>query len=149
MTSRDQFRSGLERRIAAQLQRLGVGFDYEPFQIPYIQPEKQRRYLLDFVLPNGIVIEAKGRWETADRQKFIMIRDTWPDLDLRFVFSRSATTISKTSKTTYGDYCESKGWLYADKEIPLSWIQEPPNEKSIATIRETLTAPINAKRRKK
>jgi hypothetical protein len=146
VAGRDQFRSGLERRIAGQLQRARVAYDYEPFKVPFTQPAKQRLYLIDFILPNGIIIEAKGRWETSDRQKFVMIKDSWPDLDIRFVFSRSASTISKTSKTTYADYCESHGWLYADGEIPFEWINAPRNEKSIAAIRQILRAPINRKR---
>jgi hypothetical protein len=147
VAGRDQFRSGLERRIAGNLQRVGAKYDYEAFKVPYTQPVKQRLYLIDFILPNGIIIEAKGRWESADRQKFVMIKDSWPDLDIRFVFSRSASTISKTSKTTYADYCESHGWLYADGAIPFEWISAPPNEKSIAAIRTILRAPVNQRKR--
>jgi len=147
MAGRDQFRSGLERRIAGDLQRRRVGFDYEAFKVPYTQPAKDRLYLIDFVIPNGIIIEAKGRWETADRQKFVMIKDSWPDLDIRFVFSRSASTISKTSRTTYADYCESHGWQYADKAVPYAWIEEPKNPKSIAAIRKILQSPINKRKK--
>lgn len=139
------FRSGLEVQIAEQLKGIGQPFDYEPFRVPYVQPEKQRRFVPDFVLTNGIIIEAKGRWETKDRQKFLMIKDSWPDLDIRFVFSRSASTISKRSKTTYADYCRTNGWQYADKEIPLSWIRAPKNTDSIAAIREILKDRINQK----
>lgn len=143
MAGRSKFRSGLERSIAGDLQRQGVGFDYESFKIPYVQPLKVRHYLPDFILPNGIIVEAKGRWETADRQKFLMIQDTYPSLDIRFVFSRSASTISKRSKTTYAKYCRSNGWPFADKAIPLAWIKEPKNMASIRTIRRILAAPCN------
>lgn len=145
MPKSPKFRSGLERRIAGDLRGKGASFDYEPFKIPYLQPPKVRSYLLDFILPNGIIVEAKGRWQTADRQKFKMIADTYPTLDIRFVFSRSKQTISKRSNTTYADYCESNGWLYNDKVIPLSWIKAPKNKASIRTIKMILNSPINQK----
>lgn len=138
-----RFRSGLERSIAKRLESKGVRYDYEPFRIPFIQPQKVRHYTLDFILPNGIVVEAKGQWKTADRQKFLMVQETYPDLDIRFVFSRSKTTISKRSTTTYADYCESNGWLYADKHIPQSWIDAPPNHASIRAIKKIMKSPSN------
>lgn len=141
--ARSRFRSGLERRIARQLEGEGVGFDYESFKIPFIQPQKLRRYTPDFILPSAIIIEAKGRWSTKDRQKFQMISETYPDLDVRFVFSRSSQTISKRSSTTYADYCESNGWLFAEKRVPLAWLEEPLNEASARTINRILKAKIN------
>ena len=47
--------------------------EYEPFRIPFVQPAKNRTYTPDFVLPNGIIIETKGRWITSDRQKFLFL----------------------------------------------------------------------------
>ncbi len=35
---------------------------------------------------------------TADRQKHLLVRDQHPELDIRFVFSRSAAKINKASK---------------------------------------------------
>jgi hypothetical protein len=143
MPKRDPFRSGLERRIAAQLRGLGVPFDHEPFKVRFTQPAKSRLYLPDFVLPNGIILEAKGRWETADRRKFLFIEEDWPDLDIRFVFSNAHQTISKQSDTTYAMYCDTNGWLWAHREVPRSWVKEPKNKKSIRSLQKILKLPIN------
>ena len=118
------FRSGLERAIAGRLTAQKVAFSYEEKVICYVKPERTSRYTPDFVLPNGIIIEAKGRFLTVDRQKQLLIKSQRPDLDIRFVFSNSRQRISKTSKTTYAKWCESKGFLYADKVIPNEWIKE-------------------------
>lgn len=119
------YRSGLEERIAQELKALGISFEYESTKIKFLQPAKQRTYTPDFILPNGIIIETKGRFITADRQKHLMIKEQHPDLDIRFVFQNCNTKISKKSKTTYAMWCEKNGFLYADKSIPLAWIKEP------------------------
>ncbi len=64
------------------------------------------------------MVETKGRFLTADRQKHILIKDQHPALDIRFVFSNPNTRISKQSKTTYAMWCETHGFLYAPKTIP-------------------------------
>jgi hypothetical protein len=119
------FRSGLEDKIAERLTSLKVPFEYEQLVINYIQPAKARKYTPDFVLlKNDIIIESKGRFMTADRQKHLMIKEQYPELDIRFVFSNSKAKLSKLSQTTYGDWCTKHGFLYADKDIPEAWLNE-------------------------
>lgn len=118
------FRSGLEDSVAEQLNNSGVGFDYEETKLSYIKPEKSHTYTPDFYLPKqNIFIETKGLFTSADRQKMRLIKDQYPDLDIRFVFSNSRSKISKRSKTTYGMWCEKYGFLFADKLIPEEWLE--------------------------
>lgn len=93
-----------------------------------------RHYSPDFILPNGIIVETKGRFLTADRQKHLIVKLQHPDLDIRLLFSNSRQRISKQSATTYALWCETKGFEYADKSIPLLWINAMPNMKSLAAI---------------
>ena len=118
------FRSGLEERLAKQLESLGVSFGYETFTINYLRPAKNSRYTPDFTLPNGIIIEAKGRFLTKDRQKHLQVKEQYPDIDIRFVFSNPNQRISKISKTTYAKWCETNGFKYAKERIPKEWIAE-------------------------
>jgi len=83
-----------------------------------------RTYTPDFLLPNGIIIESKGRFVAADRKKHLLVKQQHPDLDIRFVFTNSKAKISKGSKTSYGDWCDKNGFLYADKLIPEGWLNE-------------------------
>jgi hypothetical protein len=132
-TSNDQrgliegYRSGLEEKVADQLRSLSVPVIYEATKVRYTPPIKTRTYCPDYILPNGIIIETKGRFVTADRQKHKAIMTEHPDLDLRFVFSNPNARISKTSTTTYAKWCDDHGFLHAAKLIPLSWIKEPPH----------------------
>ena len=118
------FRSGLEERIAEQLDKAGVEYTYEQIKLKYIKPASEHVYTPDFVLSNGIIVETKGRFLMADRQKHILVKKHNPTLDIRFVFSNSKARISKTSTTTYASWCEKNGFKYADKTIPQEWLDE-------------------------
>ena len=118
------YRSGLEDKISDQLKEAGVTFEYETFKIKYTVPETLHTYTPDFILPNGIIVESKGRFVVADRKKHLYVQKQHPDLDIRFVFSNSKAKISKGSKTTYANWCNKNGFLFADKLIPEEWINE-------------------------
>jgi hypothetical protein len=136
------FRSGLEDVVAEQLRAEGIPFDYESVRIPFVPSAKPRRYTPDFpLMHNGIVVETKGRFLTEDRQKHKLIKEQHPDIDIRFVFSNSRQRISKQSQTTYALWCQSHGFKFADVRIPVAWLREPPNEKSIAALRRLLNPP--------
>lgn len=117
------FRSGLEVKIAKQLTEAGVAYDYETTKIEYVVPESIHKYTPDFLLPNGVVVETKGRFVVADRKKHLLIQKQRPDLDIRFVFSNSNAKISKGSKTSYADWCNKNNFIFADKEIPEEWLK--------------------------
>ena len=123
------YRSGLEESLARQLEEAGVAFTYEATKIHYEIPATPHRYTPDFVLPNGIIIESKGRFLPADRKKHLLVKAQHPQLDIRFVFWRSAAPITKTSKTTYALWCQKHGFQYADKWIPQAWLNESPSMK--------------------
>lgn len=128
------FSSNFEQRIAVQLTAAKVKFEYETRTIRYVKPEENCRYTPDFILPNGIIIEVKGLWETADRKKHKLIRAQYPHLDIRMVFSNSHSTIGKKSTTTYAMYCNALGIPHADRQIPVSWLTEPYGEKRHAAL---------------
>ena len=116
------FRSGLEMQIDEELKSKGIDGEYEKHIIKYTKPETQHKYHPDFKLPNGIFIETKGRFLTADRKKHLLIKAQYPELDIRFLFQNSKARISKSSKTTYADWCIKHGFKFADKEIPADWL---------------------------
>lgn len=116
------YRSGLEDTISQDLKDRGVDFDYETLKIKWVL-HKNKSYTPDFVLPNGVIIESKGRFVVDDRMKHLEIQKQHPDLDIRFVFSNSRSKIRKGSKTTYGDWCDKHGFIYSDKRIPDEWLK--------------------------
>ncbi len=131
---KEGYRSGLEEKIAAQLNAAGVSFEFEKVKVPYVTPPTPHKYCPDFILKNGIVVESKGRFMPDDRQKQLLVKKQHPDIDIRFVFSNPNQRITKTSTTTYAMWCEKNGYLYAKGLIPPAWLKESPNKPSIAAI---------------
>jgi hypothetical protein len=118
------YRSGLEVQIADDLEAKKVAFKYEEDTFTYTKPERISRYTPDFVLPNGIIIESKGEFKTADRQKHILIKQQHPNVDLRILFQNANSKLYKHSKTTYGAFATKHGLVWAHKRIPDEWIDE-------------------------
>ena len=116
------YRSGLEDDISVDLKDRGIAFEYETMKIKWVLNEN-KSYTPDFILPNGIIIESKGRFVAADRKKHLKVKEQHPKLDIRFVFSNSRGKISKGSKTTYGDWCDKHKFIYSDKRIPDEWLK--------------------------
>ena len=116
------FRSGLESRVAEELEQRQIIFSYEETKLKYLKPAKVHTYTPDFYLSkHKIFVETKGLFTSADRQKMRLVKEQHPSLDIRFVFSNSKSRISKRSSTTYGMWCNKYGFEYADKEIPEEW----------------------------
>jgi len=115
------YRSGLEERVSKELEESGVSYGYEAIRISYDIIE-QRKYTPDFVLSNDVIVETKGRFNTADRKKHLLIQKQHPNLDIRFVFQNSNAKLYKGAKSTYGQWCDKHGFMYADKSIPKEWL---------------------------
>jgi hypothetical protein len=122
------YRSGLEYSFADDLEAKGITYTYEEEVIKYTKPESSHRYTPDFIVTTKsgkqITIETKGRFLPIDRIKHQLVQRQYPDLDLRFVFTNSKCRLSKRSKTTYGQWCERHGFKYANRLIPVAWLNE-------------------------
>lgn len=118
------YRSGLEAKNQQWLEKNGVNAEYEKYFIEYEIPASDHKYTFDFLLPNGIIIETKGIFDSDDRKKHLLVRAQHPELDIRFVFSSSRSKLYKGSPTTYAKWCEKNDFLFADKFIPLEWLKE-------------------------
>jgi len=130
------YRSGLEEVVAEEYAAACIPVKYEKDLIRYAVPARPARYTPDFVQPNGIIVETKGRFDTKDRQKHILIKAQHPDLDIRFVFSNPNSRISKTSVTTYAMWCDRHGFLYAKRSVPVGWLYETTNPASVLALQK-------------
>jgi hypothetical protein len=126
-------RSGLEKRLDREIEASGLIAFYEPVRIPYTI---DAAYVPDYILPNGIVVEAKGHFTSADRRKMRAVKAQYPRLDIRLVFGRAANKLNRTSRTSYADWAESKEFPWANKSIPPEWWEEPMNKASWAILVE-------------
>lgn len=119
------YRSGLESSVGEQLAAAKVRWEYESERIPYIP--KKRTYTPDFIIKGEVskmYIETKGRFLGSDRAKHLLIKEQYPQLDIRFVFTNPNQKLYKGAETTYGEWCEKHGFIFSKRSIPESWIRE-------------------------
>lgn len=121
------FRSNFEFEIAKYLERNGVDFGYEELKLSYIVPETKRTYTPDWRINKDtqIVYESKGRFSSADRKKMLLVRKCNPNIIIRMIFQNSSVRISKSSDTTYADWCDKNGieWCDFRHGIPKGWLK--------------------------
>lgn len=119
-----KYRSPFEAKLAEQMEGAGVEFGYETLALKYTIPAADKVYHPDFILPNGVIIEAKGLWETSDRKKILLVLEQNPTVDVRMVFMNPNTKIYPGSKTTYAAWCDERGIKWAGRVIPSAWLKE-------------------------
>ena len=117
---KEGYRSAFEQEVAKQAKKDRIKVEYEPEESRITWTPKDKVYTPDFVLPNGVIVECKGRLTVHDRTKHLMIKAQHPELDIRFVFQYN-NPITKGSKTRYTDWAEKHGFLWAMKYIPKEW----------------------------
>jgi len=121
------YKSKFELETAKNLTDRKVRFRYEKTKLRYTIPAKECTYTPDFEFKSKsgkrIIIETKGHFTKENREKALYVRDTNPDLDIRFVFM-SNNPIYRKSPTRYGDWCIKHGFKWALKTIPKEWVDE-------------------------
>lgn len=125
-------RSGYEDRIRANLDQRGIKYGYETRSFTYRkiickhcgETAVEASYTPDFIFDGGLplVVEAKGYWDTEDRNKLKLVLRDNPGIDIRFILQRDQA-IRKGSKTKYGMILDKLGvpWC-TGTEIPWEWI---------------------------
>ena len=100
-----------------------VKVEYESEQINY---KLSKRYRPDFILtfPSGkkIYIEAKGYFRYEDQAKMKAVKETNPDLDIRFFFPNDGKV--QTSDMTNSEWCAKFGFPCAIYDIPEDWFTD-------------------------
>jgi hypothetical protein len=119
-----KFRSGFEERVYKEAKRKRKKLEYEP-NSPRVMYTILFRYIPDFILPNGIIVEAKGWLRPADRTKMRKVKEDNPNLDIRFVFQNANSKITKAKKSErYWEWAERLGFKWAEGNIPVEWWSE-------------------------
>jgi hypothetical protein len=118
------YRSHFEENVAKGLRKKRRKFGYEDVKINYAIPESKHTYTPDFTLSNGVIIEAKGKWDHASRKKMLLVIKQNPDLDIRMLFMRAKNKIRKGSQTSYADFCDKHDIIWAQgPEVPKEWLK--------------------------
>lgn len=121
------YRSNFEKEVAEKLEEDGIKFEFEPASGRIKYTTKVKTYTPDFILPNGIIVETKGRLTVHDRTKHKLIKEQHPELDIRFVFQYD-NPIFKGSKTRYSHWAADHGFISAIRYVPKAWGRESGND---------------------
>jgi hypothetical protein len=122
-----KFRSKFEEDIYKVAKGNGKKLEFEPYFIPYIM---KGSYLPDYVLPNGIVVEAKGYLDAAACKKMKAVKASNPHLDIRFVFQNANGKRNRRAKLRNYEWADRHGFKWAEGTIPLDWWDEEPGTDS-------------------
>lgn len=133
-----EYRSGLEAKIAEQLTKAEIEFEFETTKLEYWLKRPKAKcsacgntkdiweshtYTPDFVLTDlGIIIETKGRFLSKDRTKMKAIQRDHPELDIRMLFSANGK-LTKGKDARYSDWCDKNDYVCAFKSIPEEWLK--------------------------
>lgn len=118
------YRSQFEAEIAAALAASGTEADYEPARIPY-NIHLTAHYTPDWLLPaQAIVLEAKGRFTKADRDKMLLVKQQHPHLDIRLIFQ--APNAKTAGRQTCAAWADKHGFPWCGPDIPADWLRHKP-----------------------
>jgi len=124
MTNRLKFRSKFEKAVYEHAKKHNRTIEYEP-ACPAIYYVATARYIPDFRLPNGLLIECKGHFGPKDRRKMLQIKRHNPHLDIRLIFQRANNRLTKyPNSMMYWQWAEKHGFPWAEEAIPEEWFNE-------------------------
>ena len=118
-------RSKLELKFEDILLANKAEYDYEVTVIPYTVPESKHKYTVDWTFTNGILCETKGYLsDHQERNKYVLLKQQYPDIDLRFVFD-NVNKLCGGTKYSHKTWAEKHKFPYCsikDIDIIKSWI---------------------------
>lgn len=140
-----EHRSNLETQVEESLIAQGLSPSYETEKFPYVL---HRKYTPDFKVGN-VYVEVKGWWPSAERTKFLQVIVNNPGLPIFVALQRPTLTLSKTSKTTYAQWCTKHGIAWCPIPIPpdfmAQWLDgQRPTFHAPAPSAKARTEPANA-----
>lgn len=141
------YRSRTEVKIAEEMLKLSDKVHYEEVCLPYSYIVN-RHYTPDFTVPEkAMMIEVKGRFLPEDRSKMLLVRQNYPNLDIRLVFDNPNAKLSRNSSTTYAQWAEKIGfkWCSTKDFPPPEWKRHKPNKAQVKAY-ESATARASAGR---
>ena len=112
------FRNQFEERLGSFLDDKRIAYEYETLVLGYTLEGK---YKPDFILPNGIIIEAKGFFRTHAQRALRAVKKKHPKLDIRLVFYNQNQKVQGSKLKCY-EWAVKYKFKFANGSIPEEWI---------------------------
>ncbi len=128
------FKSKFEGIVGDYLLKEKGDLQYEVDAIQFTQPEVKRKYKPDFKIADNIYVECKGIFSLDDRKKMLWVKEQHPNKTFYILFYNAHQKLRKGSNTTYADWCDKHGFIWADwfrsgRAIPQEWFSDNNNNK--------------------
>jgi len=118
---RNPFEVGIYKQLKNLTSRKKISVGYEDHKIEYsITADYIPDFTLEFSDGRRIFIESKGWLRPEDKKKMKLVKQQYPDLDIRLLFQKNNRF--PRSKTTYGMWADKLGYKWAVGEVPKEWI---------------------------
>lgn len=81
-------------------------------------------YNPDWKIKENTYLETKGLFKSIDRAKHLHVKNQHPEIKIYLVFQNPNNKLNRSSKTTYGEWCDKHGieWATIDT-IPEAWFK--------------------------
>ena len=121
-------RSLLEHKFESILKEHDVLYDYEITKVPYTIPQSEHKYIVDWTLVNGLLLETKGYLaDYQERMKYQLIKEQHPGLDLRFIFQDPNKLCGGTKTLKHSQWADKYGFKWCsikDTDQLIMWFKE-------------------------
>lgn len=133
---KEDFASGYEYRVWQDARRRGLKIEYEPFTFDYERrikggrcgdcgssiTFKRARYTPDFRVNGRLLIETKGKFDAAARQRMDDFVRSRPDIPVYILFGADNWTTKRRTQR-YTEWCGERGITCAvGDRLPESWV---------------------------
>jgi hypothetical protein len=113
-------RSMGEVYCAANMDQLKIPYQYEAVTLTY--QHAPQKYTPDFILPNGFIVEFKGKMTAEVRKKLVSIKRSNPEKKIGIVFQKANNKLSsRPNATRYWEWAEANGYLWSEAYVPKAW----------------------------
>lgn len=118
-----EFRCKLEEQVNQSLTDQGLAISYEKERFPY---HLKKFYTPDFLVKGEMFdfwIEVKGYWPSDSRTKFLAVIREHPTLKIFVALQSPTQKLSRSSSTSYSQWCEKFGICWCPTPIPQEFLQ--------------------------
>ncbi len=128
----ENFRSGLELQVGIILKHFKVPYGFESEVIPWVRPASDHKYIPDFKITTRsgkvLYIETKGLLDKQDPEKHQALKQQYPQLDIRIIFSNPHTWDRAAKTRTYAKWADKVGIKWTSKARMQKTLKEWINE---------------------
>jgi hypothetical protein len=125
LAKRAGMRSIGEVRCAADMEKRGIKYKYEPFKMWYTYAPKDHYYTPDFTVQvnDRLILEYKGKMTKGTRDKLVAIKESNPGKRICIIFEKPNNKLSSRKNSwRYWEWAEKMGFEWSEHYVKEEWL---------------------------